>query len=140
MNYNAVQWLHTFCQKRSSKNAWLSIDINDTTGHLKYHLCEIRKLPKTVKLTVLDATGDVDENERLFNRAFETLEVRVGWRGTGIWVKKKLTKKTLQKMTDAQIRKDLEEEFLPAFQAVHKEDFWLQPWIVKSAYSKSSGN
>ena len=113
VNYNAVQWLHTFCQKRSSKNAWLSIDINDTTGHLKYHLCEIRKLPKTVKLTVLDATGDVDENERLFNRAFETLEVRVGWRGTGIWVKKKLTKKTLQKMTDAQIRKDLEEEFLP---------------------------
>jgi hypothetical protein len=113
VNFNAVRWLQTFCQKKSKKNAWLSIDTTDTTGHAKYHLSEIRTLPKNVKLIVLDATGDRDENERLFNRTFETLEVKVGWQGTGIWVRKKLNKTMLLRMSDAQIKKDLEEEFLP---------------------------
>lgn len=113
VNWNAIRWLHTFCQPKSTKNAWLSVDTQDTSGHIKFHLSEIRRLPKNCKLTILDATGELDENERLFDRKFETLEVRVGWKGTGIWVRKKRSKTVLLGMSDEQIRRELEEDFLP---------------------------
>jgi hypothetical protein len=125
LNYNAVRWLSVLVKEKSGgKNVWVTINTADASGHAKFYFSEIRQLPKNARLTILDATGDISENERIFGRTFETLDLKVGWEGTGIWLQNRRSKTVLLQMSDAEIEREIEEEILP-FVPVNKQKGFL---------------
>jgi hypothetical protein len=111
VNLNAVHWLYAFTRPTYFKNAWFDVDLTRADGYVSYQMNELLKLPD-IPITILDATGSLQENEALFGRELELLEVNVGWKGTGVWLRKKLGQKEMRKLSEASIEQMVREDIL----------------------------
>jgi len=121
-NLNAAKWLYTFTLPKSTRNAWFDVDLSRADGFVTYCQNEIHRLPN-VPLTILDATGSIQESEALFDRKLKLLEINVGWQGTGIWIKKKLGQRELRKLTDEHIEELIQNDILDRIPAGTRKGF-----------------
>ena len=49
----------------------------------------------------------------IIGQTFETLDLKVGWTGSGVWLQKRRSKTVLHQMSDAEIEREIEEDLLP---------------------------
>jgi len=102
INMTALNWL---CAATGDGVAWVQADTRGANGHISFSTSQFLALPRSIPVTVLDATIDMPEIESLLGRRFEALDARVGWEAKRVFIRQGVGKVRLGRMGDTALAK-----------------------------------